>query len=57
MHLVFLSQKMNGMFNKNLWLIVGGKGVLYNFSCNSKNLWYIIYDEGSQGLQTDESLS
>ena len=34
-----------------------GKGVLYNFSCNFKNLWYIIYDEGSQGLQTDESLS
>lgn len=26
MHLVFLSQKMNGMFNKNLWLIVGVRG-------------------------------
>lgn len=31
---------------KFLWLIVGGKGELYKFSCILEKMCYIKYDEG-----------
>ena len=45
-NLVFLSQKRNRMLGKNFMAYCGGKGVLYNFSCILRKIWYINYDEG-----------